>query len=95
MSCAWLAAPIATTTISVAGPGDGGDMACIAGQPDHEPEPEPGELRPDPFSRRAASLLPGLLATTRTDSHPLATTSSCWISYSVRTANSGRTRGRS
>jgi hypothetical protein len=36
-------------------------MACIARQPDHEP----GELRPDPFLDRAASLLPGLLAAPR------------------------------
>ena len=43
VSCAWLAASIATTTISVACPGDGDDMACIARQPDDEPEPEPGD----------------------------------------------------
>jgi hypothetical protein len=60
VSCAWLAAPIATTTISVTGTaGGGGDIACIARQPDHQP----GEPRPDPFSRRGARLLPGLLAT--------------------------------
>jgi hypothetical protein len=61
MSCAWLAAPIATTTISVAGPGDGGDMACIAGQPDHEPEPEPERFDPTVFqtSRQPAARPPG------------------------------------
>ena len=43
-------------------------MACIARQPDHEPELK--ELRPDPSSRRAAGLLPGLLATTQTGLTP-------------------------
>ena len=36
-------------------------------------------LRPGPFPDRPASLLPGLLAATGRDSHPLATTSLFWI----------------
>ena len=58
----------ADATISVTGPATGDDMACIAREPDHEPEP--GELRPDPFPARAASLLPGLLTATRTGLTP-------------------------
>jgi hypothetical protein len=41
-----------------------------------------------PACYRASWQLPGR------DSHPLATTSLCWISYSISTPNSGRTRSK-
>ena len=41
-----------------------------------------------PACYRASSKLPGR------DSHPLATTSLCWISYPISTSNSGHTRGK-
>ena len=42
----------------------------------------------NPACYRASWQLPGR------DSHPLATTSLRWISYSISTPNSGRTRGK-
>ena len=64
-------------------------MACIARQSDDEPGSfDPPRFQTEPPACYGPLELPGR------DSHPLATTSLRWLSYSISTSNSGRTRGK-